>query len=65
MSMAYKTKWCTVCGEEKGLWDFYEHKYTKDGRQCQCKACHSLYHKKRYRDKQLAKESLKKDNDLG
>ena len=40
------TKTCTKCGSELELFEFYKHKYGKQGRTSQCKYCISKYRKK-------------------
>lgn len=36
------TKICSKCKEEKGVGEFSKHKRTRDGLQCQCKACEAI-----------------------
>ena len=38
-----KTKVCTGCGVEKPLTEFYNSKYTKDGKTYKCKECRKKY----------------------
>ena len=45
-----ETKFCSMCGRERLIDNFYLKKYAKDGRQKICKDCRSEIEKERYRE---------------